>query len=76
MDVNGVLIIGLANLPGRVAVHASQMFSSNMANLVGEYWDPAERRFRLNFEDEIIKGCVITHQGEIVNETISKRYAT
>ena len=36
--MNGVLIIGLANL-GRVAVHASQMFSSNMANLVGEYWD-------------------------------------
>jgi NAD(P) transhydrogenase subunit alpha len=75
VDVNGVLIIGLENLPGRVAVHASQMFSSNMFNLVIEYWDPEERWFRMNFDDEIIKGCLITHLGEIVNEAISRHYS-
>ncbi len=75
VDVKGVLIIGLENLPGRVAVHASQMFSANMFNLVIEYWDPGERWFRMNFDDEIIKGCVITHHGEIVNETISRHYS-
>lgn len=75
VDVNGVLIIGLENLPGRVAAHASQMFSSNMFNLVIEYWDPGERWFRMNFEDEIIKGCLITHLGEIVNETIVRHYS-
>jgi len=72
VDVRGVLIIGLENLPGRVAVHASQMFSSNMFNLVIEYWDLGEKWFRMDFDDEIIKGCVITHNGEIVNETISR----
>ncbi len=74
VDVNGVLVIGLENLPGRVAVHASQMFSSNVFNLVIEYWDPGDRWFRMNFDDEIIKGCVITHKGEIVNETIARHY--
>jgi hypothetical protein len=29
----------------------------------------------MNFDDEIIKGCLITHQGEIVNETISRHYS-
>jgi NAD(P) transhydrogenase subunit alpha len=74
VDADGVRIIGLTNLPGRKAFHASQMFSSNLYNLVTEFWQPDDRRFELNFEDEIIKGCVITHQGKIVNETISNHY--
>jgi NAD(P) transhydrogenase subunit alpha len=75
IDVNGVRIIGLANLPGRVAMHASQMFSSNLFNLVDEFWNTEEKRFELNFDDEIIKGCVITHQGQIVNEMIQNHYS-
>ena len=74
VDVDGVRVIGLANLPGRVAVNASQMFSSNLYNLVEDSWNPDEKRFELNFEDEIIQGCVITHGGKIVNEMIQKHY--
>jgi NAD(P) transhydrogenase subunit alpha len=75
IDVDGVRIIGLGNLPGRVTVHASQMFSSNLYNLVEEFWNSEEKRIDLNFEDEIVKGCVITHEGKIVNEMISKHYS-
>jgi len=75
VDVQGVLIIGLRNLPGRVALDASKMFSSNMFNLVIEFWDPGESWFKMDFDDEIIKGCLITHRGEIVNETISRHYS-
>jgi NAD(P) transhydrogenase subunit alpha len=75
VDLNGVLLIGLANLPARVAVHASQMFSSNLYNLVEEFWNTEEKRFDLNFDDEIVKGCVITHQRKIVNEMIAKHYS-
>ena len=74
IDVNGVRIIGLANLPGRVAVHASQMFSSNLFNLIDEFWNTEEKRFELNFDDEIIKGCLITYEGKIVNQMIKDYY--
>jgi NAD(P) transhydrogenase subunit alpha len=74
VDVNGVRIIGLANLPGEVAVNASQMFSANLFALVDAFWNKEEKRFHLDFEDEIIQGCVITHKGEIVNEMIRKHY--
>ncbi len=74
VNVGGVTIIGLANLPGRVAVHASQMYSSNLFNLVDEFWNADQKRFEFDFEDEIIKGCVITHAGEIVNEMIREHY--
>ncbi len=70
VEVNGVRILGLANLPGRIAVHASQMYSSNLVNLLEHYWDKETKTFVLNPADEILKGCLITHQGQIVNETV------
>lgn len=69
-DVNGVSIIGYGNLPGRVPVHASQMYSANMANLIAHFWDAEAKTFTLNREDEIMKSCLITHAGEVVNERI------
>ena len=76
VEVDGVRIIGLANLPGEVAINASQMFSSNLFALVAEFWNVEEKRFVLDFEDEILQGCVITHQGEIANEMIRESYKT
>lgn len=70
--VGGVRIIGLANLPGRVAVHASQMYSTNIGNLVEHFWDREARSFKLDLEDEIMKGCLITHANEICNEMVRK----
>ena len=75
VEVNGVRIIGLANLPGKVAVDASRMFSSNLFALVDAFWNKEQKRFVLDFEDEIIKGCVITHKGQVVNQVIADHYA-
>ena len=72
ITVNGVLIIGLGNLPGRVAAHASQMYSSNLTNLIETFWDKEQKIFHLNLEHEIIKGCLITHQGKIVNAAVKQ----
>jgi NAD(P) transhydrogenase subunit alpha len=76
VEVNGVRIIGLANLPGEVAINASQMFSSNLFALVAEFWNEEEKRFVLVAEDEILQGCVITQQGKITNEMIWEHYNT
>jgi NAD(P) transhydrogenase subunit alpha len=70
VEVNGVSIIGVANLPSEVSKDASQMYSANMFNLVSEYWDEENKVFNLDLEDDILSGCVITHEGSIVNETI------
>jgi NAD(P) transhydrogenase subunit alpha len=70
VNINGVSIIGVANLPSEVARDASQMYSSNLVNLVSEYWDDEAKTFNLDLEDDILKGCVITHDGELVNTAI------
>ena len=68
VEINGVKIVGLGNLPGRVAATASQVYSANLGNFVDHFWDKQAKTFCLKLEDEIIKGCLITHAGEIVNE--------
>jgi NAD(P) transhydrogenase subunit alpha len=70
VDVGGVKIIGLGNLPSQVARHASDMFSSNLFNLLDEFWNQEEGKLDLDPEDEIVQSCVITRDGSIVNETI------
>ena len=70
VDVNGVSIIGMSNLPSQVSADASQMYSANLFNLITEYWDEETKTFNLDPEDDIVQGCVITRDGKIVNEAI------
>ncbi|HTL72353.1 MAG TPA: NAD(P) transhydrogenase subunit alpha, partial [bacterium] len=70
IDRNGVTIVGIANLPGRVPLHASQVYAANLVSLVEEFWDKKEKTFVLKLDDEIIKGCLVTHGGKIVNEKL------
>ncbi len=70
VDVNGVKIVGQGNLPSEVARNACDMYSANLFNLIDEFWDTEEKKLDLDPEDEIIKSCVITRDGAIVNETI------
>lgn len=72
VEKNGVKIVGLSNLPAEVARNASEMFSSNLFNLIDEFWDKDSGTFGLDLEDDILKSCVITHGGAIVNETIKQ----
>jgi NAD(P) transhydrogenase subunit alpha len=62
----GVTIVGWPELERHVPVPASQMFSSNLYNFVDHFWDKEAGRFKLNRDDEIIRGCLVTHEGEII----------
>jgi NAD(P) transhydrogenase subunit alpha len=75
VEVGGVKIIGYANLPGRVAANASEMYSNNLSAFVEHFWDKGVKAFRLDLTNEILKGCVITHAGKICSEIIQAAYA-
>ena len=74
VEVGGVKIIGQGNLPSEVARNASEMYSNNLFNLVSEFWDEEKKNLVLDPEDEIIKSCLITQQGDVINETIKNLY--
>lgn len=71
--INGVTVIGAANLAGQVPVAASQMYASNLVNLVEHFWNTETKTFNLDREDEIIQGALLTFGGEVVNAAIKGR---
>jgi NAD(P) transhydrogenase subunit alpha len=66
IKVDGIWIDGTSNIPSTVALHASQLYARNITNLL-QYLD-GEGRLKLDFEDEITKGCCVTHNGKVINE--------
>ena len=66
----GVTIIGEPNLPSLVPQHASEMYSKNILSLIQHI--SKEGKVELKLEDEIVKGSLITHNGEIVNQRIKE----
>ena len=73
VEHNGVTIMGQLNLPSTMPVHASQMYAKNIQNLL----DLLIKNGKLDpdFEDEIVKGTVITRGGDIVHEMTKQRVA-
>ena len=70
VQIAGVTVIGKGNLAGEVARDASQMYSSNLFSLVEDNWNDEEKKFVVDFEHDILPGCIITHAGEVTNTTI------
>ena len=67
---NGVTIIGTTNLQSKVAVDASQMYSRNMEKLIVHML--GDGALKIDLGEEITKGCVITHGGDVVHAKVAE----
>lgn len=83
VEHEGVRILGPVNLPSAMPIHASQLLSRNMYNLIShitedraEEKDQKDLHLDLDFEDEIIDSTCITHEGEIRAEPIREALST
>jgi len=70
VEHNGVTILGPVNLPSTMPMHASQLYSKNISMLIQLLTKDAQ--LNLNFEDEIINGACVCHNGEIRNERVKE----
>mgnify|MGYP005726060969 FL=1 len=75
LELNGITIVGNTNLPGEIAIHASQVYSANIFNLIDEFWDQKNSILEITTSDEILSGCLVTHKGEFVNSMVKERYS-
>jgi NAD(P) transhydrogenase subunit alpha len=67
---HGVTLIGWTNLPSFVPSHASQMYAKNVTTFLDHLLE--EGRLKLDLEDEITAGTLVTHEGRILNERIQE----
>jgi H+-translocating NAD(P) transhydrogenase subunit alpha len=70
INFNGVQIIGNSLLAGSMPSDASKLYGKNVVNFL-QLIINKEGALNLNFEDELVKGCCITHQGQITNERVA-----
>jgi len=63
---HGVKICAPLNLPSDMPLHGSTLYSRNLTTFVLEFWK--EDKFNLDLEDEIIRGALVTHRGEVLHE--------
>jgi NAD(P) transhydrogenase subunit alpha len=70
---HGVTILGPLNLPSAHAVHASQLYSRNLVNFLLHL--APEGKLVLDLSDEVTRGPLLTHEGQVTNETVKGRLA-
>lgn len=66
---NGVTIVGNSNLPSTMPSDASKLYGKNILNFLSLI-TTKEGSVDLNWEDDLVKGCCTTHNGEVTNEKV------
>ena len=66
VEADGVTILAPLNLPATMAFHASLLFSRNLTAFIQAF--TKDRAFELDLNDDIQKGALIAHNGEVVQE--------
>ena len=67
---HGVVIMGPLNLPASMPFHASQMYARNVSAFLTLLIKDGQ--FTLDFDDEIVSGTCITHEGRVVHEAVKQ----
>jgi NAD(P) transhydrogenase subunit alpha len=70
VEEHGVMIIGHANMPSRVAIDASALYAKNLLNFVSPLIAEGGTSLSVDMEDEIVKGTLVTNAGEIVHDSV------
>jgi NAD(P) transhydrogenase subunit alpha len=67
VEVNGVKIVGHLNVPGRLAASSSALYAKNLLTFLESLIDKKEKKLAINWDDEIVKGTLLTHDGKVVH---------
>mgnify|MGYP001241290054 FL=1 len=68
---HGVTIVGHANVPSRLAADASMLYAKNLLNFVTPMVNADTKELAIDWNDEIIQGCLVTRDGSVVHPHFS-----
>ncbi|MDD3027507.1 MAG: NAD(P) transhydrogenase subunit alpha [Erysipelotrichaceae bacterium] len=70
---NGVRIISGDMLERQVPYDASKMLSGNIFSFLSHFYDKEAKVVKVDLEDEIMKGCLITQGGQIIHDWFKEK---
>ena len=68
-------IVGYLNVPGRLAASASALYAKNLLTFLETLIDKKEKKLTINWDDELVKGTVLTRDGAIVHPNFKPKAA-
>ncbi len=74
-EVNGVKIVGHANVSGRLAASASALYAKNLLTFLETMIDKKEKKLAINWDDEIVKGTALTRDGAVIHPNFKPKSA-
>ena len=73
--VGSVKIVGHLNVAGRLPASASALYAKNLLTFLDTMIDKKEKKLAVNWDDEIVKGTVLTRDGAIVHPNFKPKPA-
>jgi NAD(P) transhydrogenase subunit alpha len=67
----GVKIVGPANLPGELPTDSSALFARNLLNFITPMVDKETKALKIDASDEVVKGTLVTQNGQIVHPSLA-----
>jgi NAD(P) transhydrogenase subunit alpha len=68
---HGVSIVGLVNMPSRIAVDASALYARNLLAFLTPLISKETKALKIDWEDEIVKATALTRDGKIVHPSFA-----
>ena len=74
-QVGPVKIVGHLNVAGRLPASASALYAKNLLTFLDTMIDKKEKKLAVNWDDEIVKGTLLTREGSIVHPNFKPKTA-
>jgi NAD(P) transhydrogenase subunit alpha len=75
VSIDGVKIVGFANVPGRLAASASALYAKNLLTFLEIMIDKKTKALALDWDDEILKATALTRDGKVVHPNFQPKGA-
>jgi NAD(P) transhydrogenase subunit alpha len=72
VEVNGVKVVGYLNVPGRLAATSSSLYAKNLFLFFELLVDKKTKALTVPWDDEIVKGTLLTRDGKVVHPNFQK----
>src|SRR5215831_1244947 len=67
VELDGIKVVGIPNLAGRVAASASGLYARNLFSFIETLVDKSSKALAINWDDELVKATALTRDGAIIH---------